>query len=124
LIAYTIGKHPIDAPCSIWWVITYSIIPAIDAINVTFVVLQDRSLLLMRQEQHIQMLIDTIMTMFSIKMIEELNEGDKKGVGDNEGASDYVNFEQWRINVDSIVTHIEDQRSFPRQCHKELDVVD
>jgi hypothetical protein len=53
------------------------------------------------------MLIGTIMTMFNIKMIEELNEGD------NEGAGDYVNFEQWRINVDSIVAHIEDQGSFP-----------
>jgi hypothetical protein len=54
------------------------------------------------------MLIDTIMTMFSIEMIEEL-----KG-GDNEGANNYVNFKQWRINVDSVVAHIEDQGSFPR----------
>ncbi len=64
------------------------------------------------------MLINTIMTMFSIEMIEELKEGDNKGAGD------YVNFEQWRINVDSIIAHIKDQRSFPRQCYKELDVID
>jgi hypothetical protein len=62
------------------------------------------------------MLIGTIMTMFSIEMIEEL-----KG-GNNERASNYVNFEQWCINVDSIVAHIEDQRSFPQQCYEELDV--
>ncbi|CAM6036431.1 unnamed protein product [Sphagnum compactum] len=68
------------------------------------------SLLLAQQEQHIQMLIDTIMTMFSIEMIKELNEGN------NEGAGDYVNFEQWRINVDSIIAHIEDQGSFPQKC--------
>jgi hypothetical protein len=61
------------------------------------------------------MLIGTIMTMLSIEMIKEL-----KG-GDNKGAGDYVNFEQWRINVDSIVAHLEDQGSFPRQCYKELD---
>jgi hypothetical protein len=48
------------------------------------------------------MMIGTIMTMFSIEMIEEL-----KG-GDNEGTNDYVNFEQWHINVNSIVAHIKD----------------
>ncbi len=61
------------------------------------------------------MLIDTIMTMFNIEMIEEL-EG-----GDNEGAGNYVNFEQWRINVDSTTAHIEHQGSFPQQCYEELD---
>jgi hypothetical protein len=54
------------------------------------------------------MLIGTIMTMFSIEMIEELKGGDNKGVGN------YVNFKQWCIYVDSIVAHIEDQGSFPR----------
>jgi hypothetical protein len=34
------------------------------------------------------------MTMFNIEMIEEF-----KG-GDNKRAGNYVNFEQWRINVD------------------------
>jgi len=37
LIAYTIEKSPADAPSSIWWVITYLIALAFDAINVTFV---------------------------------------------------------------------------------------
>jgi hypothetical protein len=96
-----IEKRLINAPSSIWWV-TYSIVPTIDALNVTFITLQDKSLLLTQQEQRIQMLIDNIMTMFNIKMIEEF-----KG-GNNKGANDYVNFEQWRINVDSIVAHIED----------------
>jgi hypothetical protein len=83
------------------------IAPAVDIVNVTFVVLQDKSLLLAQQKQHIQMLISTIMTMFSIEMIEEL-----KG-GDNKGASNYVNFKQWCMNVNSIVAHIEDQGLFP-----------
>jgi hypothetical protein len=64
------------------------------------------------------MLIDTIMTMFNIEMIVEL-----KG-GDNEGVGVYVNFEQWRINVNSIIAHIEDQGLFPWQCYEELDVGD
>ncbi len=64
------------------------------------------------------MLIGTIMTMFNIEMIEEL-----KG-GDNKGACDYANFEQWCINVDSIVAHIEDHGSFPWQCYEKLDVAD
>jgi hypothetical protein len=102
-----IEKHLANAPSSIWWVITYSITPAVDVVNVTFVVLQDTSLSFVQQEYHIQMLINAIMTMFSIEMI-----GERKG-GDNQGAGDYVNFEQWRINVDSIVAHIEDQESFP-----------
>ncbi len=55
--------------------------------------------------------------MFSIEMIEEF-----KG-GDNEGVGDYVNFEQWRINVDSIVAHIKDQGLFPQQCYKEVNIV-
>ncbi len=58
------------------------------------------------------------MTMFDIEMIEEL-----KG-GDNERAGNYGDFEQWRINVNSIVAHIKDQRSFPRQCYEELHTAD
>jgi hypothetical protein len=71
-------------------------------------VLQDRLFFLTQQKQHIQMLINTIMTMFNIEMIEELKGGDNKGMGN------YVNFKQWHINVDSIVAHIENQGSFPR----------
>jgi hypothetical protein len=48
------------------------------------------------------------MTMFNIEMIKEL-----KG-GDNEGVGNYINFKQWRINVDSIIAHIEEQGSFLR----------
>ncbi len=66
---------------------TYSIALAIDTINVTFVMLQDRSLLLEQKEQCIQMLIDTIMIMFNIEMIEEF-KGDN-----NKGMNNYVNFE-------------------------------
>jgi hypothetical protein len=117
LIANTIEKHLANAPSSIWWVITYSITSIVDAVNVTFVMLQDTSLLLVQQEHRIIMLISTIMTMFSIEMIEEF-----KG-GDNEGVGDYVNFEQWRINVDSIVAHIKDQGLFPQQCYKEVNIV-
>jgi len=40
----------------------------------------------------------------------------KAQVGDNEATSDYVNFKQWHINVDSIVAHIEDHGSFLQQC--------
>jgi len=61
------------------------------------------------------MLIGTIMTMFSIEIIEEI-----KG-GDNKGTSDYVNFEHWRIKVESIVAHIKDQGSFPQQCYEKLE---
>jgi hypothetical protein len=50
LITSMIEKRPVDAPSSIWWVITYSIAPTVNAVNVTFIMLQDRSLLLMQQK--------------------------------------------------------------------------
>jgi hypothetical protein len=40
--------------------------------QITFIVLQDKLLLLAQQKQHIHLLIGTIMTIFSIEMIEEL----------------------------------------------------
>jgi hypothetical protein len=65
------------------------------------------------------MLIGTIMKMFSIEMIKKLNKGDNKRTGE------YVNFKQWRINVDSIVAHIKDQgSSLQQQCYKKLDATD
>jgi hypothetical protein len=59
LIVNMIVKDPIDVASSILWVITYSIVLAVDAVNVSFVMLLDRllllykSLLFAQQEQHI-----------------------------------------------------------------------
>jgi hypothetical protein len=45
--------------------------PAINAINVTFVILQNWSLLIAQREQHIHTLIDSLVTMFCVKIIKE-----------------------------------------------------
>jgi hypothetical protein len=49
-----------------WWVIVYAIAPAIEEINKTFVMSQNRSLLIAQQESLIQMFIGTLVAMFGI----------------------------------------------------------
>jgi hypothetical protein len=43
--------------------------PTINAINVMFVILQNRSLLIAQQEQHIHMLIGSLVTMFCVEIV-------------------------------------------------------
>jgi hypothetical protein len=45
-VAYVETHHPEQMPTNAWWVITFVVLPAINAINVTFVILQNRSLLI------------------------------------------------------------------------------
>ena len=52
IIAHTEQKHPDKLPSDRWWVITYAIALAIDEINVTFALLQNRSLLLAQQAEY------------------------------------------------------------------------
>jgi hypothetical protein len=53
-------------PSDQWWVIAYAITPAIKEINKTFVMSQNRSLLIAQQESLIQTLIGTLIAMFGI----------------------------------------------------------
>jgi len=57
IMAYAEMHCPEQTPTSAWWVITFAVSLAINAINVTFVILQNRSLLITQQEQHIHTLI-------------------------------------------------------------------
>jgi hypothetical protein len=50
IVAYANMHHPEQTPTSAWWVITFAVSPAINAINVTFIILQNRLLLIMQQE--------------------------------------------------------------------------
>jgi hypothetical protein len=45
-VAYAETHRPEQTPTSAWWVITFAVSPAINAINVTFVILQNWSLLI------------------------------------------------------------------------------
>jgi len=75
IIAYTEQKHPDKLPSDRWWVITYAIAPAIDEINVTFTLLQNRSLLLAQQAEYIEALIAKLSDMFDLQ-VEDMDEGD------------------------------------------------
>jgi hypothetical protein len=66
-------------PTSVWWVITFAVSPAINAINVTFVILQNRSLLIAQQEQHIHTLIGSLVAMFCVEIVQE-NDNDAQYV--------------------------------------------
>jgi hypothetical protein len=45
-VAYAETHHPEQTPTSAWWVITFAVSPTINAINVTFIILQNQSLLI------------------------------------------------------------------------------
>ncbi|OQR89695.1 hypothetical protein ACHHYP_06112 [Achlya hypogyna] len=93
---------------------TYSIAPAIDAINYTFAILQSRSLLMAQQESHINALVGTLTAMLDVAIVDQ-GESD-----DEEDDVVYEKFETMRISVDSIVAHIHDQGSFAIECYNEL----
>ncbi|CAK9873019.1 unnamed protein product [Sphagnum jensenii] len=46
IVAYVDMHYPEKTPTSAWWVITFAVSSAINAINVTFIILQNRSLLI------------------------------------------------------------------------------
>ncbi|CAM6071463.1 unnamed protein product [Sphagnum tenellum] len=46
IVVYDETHRPEQTPTSAWWVITFAVSPAINAINVTFVILQNRLLLI------------------------------------------------------------------------------
>jgi hypothetical protein len=88
--------------------------PTIDLINITFVILQSWSLLITQQEEHINVLIGSLIAMFSIEIIEPNMEDD--AAGDVE----YVSVESMHVQVNAIVMHIQDQGSFASACYDHL----
>jgi hypothetical protein len=112
-VAYTETHYPEQTPTSTWWVITFAVSPAINTINVTFVILQNRSLLIAQQEQHIHTLIDLLVAMFCVQIAQENNDD-----------TQYVSVESMHILVDAIVEHIHDQGSFAIACYNDLDADD
>ncbi len=55
-------------PMDEWWVVTYSVSPAIDSINITFAFLQKKLLLLAQHDAHTQVLIGSFIAMFNIEI--------------------------------------------------------
>jgi hypothetical protein len=87
--------------------------PVINAINVTFVILQNRSLLIAQQEQHIHTLMGSLVAMFYVEIVQE-----------NDDDAQYVLVGSMRILVDAIVEHIHNQGSFAITCYNDLDADD
>ena len=76
---WTEQNHPDMLPTDEWWVITFLVSPAIDLINVTFIVLQSRSLLITQQEELINVLIGSLVAMFNIEIVEPNMDDDTAG---------------------------------------------
>ncbi len=109
IVAYAKTHRPEQTPTSAWWVITFAVSPAINAINVTFVILQNRSLLITQQEQHIHTLISSLVAMFCVEIVQE-----------NDDDAQYVSVGSMRILVDANVEHIRDQGSFMIACYNDI----
>jgi len=111
IVDFTTDHRPEQTPTRSWWVITFAVSPAIDAVNCTFVILQSRSMLIAQQEEHMHTLIATLTTMFGVEM--EDDEVDEEIQYESSGSL--------RIPVDVIVAHIKDQGSFAITCYNDLD---
>jgi hypothetical protein len=103
IIQYTEVERPENLPTDSWWIVTYAISPAIDKVNETFVLLQNRALLIAQQEAYNQSLLATIIQMFDI----QTNEGG----ADNGEEDGYMIVGSFRIARASLLLHIEDQGS-------------
>lgn len=113
LIAYTEEDRPELFPTDAWWIVTSAISPAIDAINVTFALLQNRSLLLAQLESHIMAVVATINTMFGLELIDRDDDENRD--------CDFVGFHTMCIRTDQLTIWIEDQGSMARGCLQRLD---
>ena len=121
IIAYTEEHRSGSPPTDAWWIITCAISPAIDKVNATFVVLQNRELLISQQEHHIQILLAAIIDMFGAEpnpTVPFIEEGDHADL--EQAANGYVVVDAFRLQRAFLVTHIEDQGSFPSQCFERL----
>ncbi len=117
LLEHTKDKRPNLMPSDQWWIITYAVVPEIDAINVTLAQLQARSLLIGQQKTLMHNLLGTIIATFEIEI------GDTNG-GEAHEDDAYMQQGMLRILAMAIVNHIENQGSFARECYERLETAD
>ncbi len=98
-----------------WWIITYAMALAIDAINVMLAQLQARSLLISQQETLVHNSLGTIIAMFEI----ECGDADSDKAREDDA---YVQQGSLRISTVAIVNHIENQGSFVRDYYERLEI--
>ena len=116
LIDHTTENKPEQVPTDAFWIITYAISPAIDKVNSTFVVLQNRALLLAQQEEFIKGLLAALVAMFHV---ENLIDG-VQAQGAQADPLAHVVIGEYRVPRAALVEHIEDQGFFPMQCFARL----
>jgi len=108
-------------PTDMWWVITFAVSPAVDVINVTFAQLQTKELLVAQQEEHIEVLIGSLTTMFAIETVDAYSQEEEEEDGDD---SPFVCLGDMRVHSNDIVSHIRDQGSFAGSCYDRLSMHD
>jgi len=114
-------------PTDAWWVITYAVSPAIDLVNDTFTVLQGKSLLIHQQEEHIQVLVGSLSTLFGVESIDPnavAEEEEDGGEEDEDEVSKFISHGGMRIHCGEIISHIRDQGSFAGSCLDRLTVAE
>ncbi len=116
LIEHTTEHRADRLPTDSFWVITYSISPAIDKVNSTFAALQNRALLVAQQEEFIEILLSRLVAMFSVESVVE-EEGAQ---ADPDAANVHVVVGAYRVPRAAVLIHIEDQGSFVLQCFGRL----
>ena len=110
------GAAAPPAATSQWWIITYAIAPAIDAINFIIVTLQDQSLLIHQQREHLVNLSSTLALMFDAKLMSEDDSFTDMDM------VDYFVAGLWWISKLSIIGLIKNQGSFARNSFEAMDV--
>jgi len=88
-----------------WWVITYTVAPVVDEINITFAKLQSRLLFVVQQVECVNVLISTLIAMFCIEVINPDQSND------DDGEIECMSIESMWIDVAGIENHIRDQGS-------------
>ncbi|CAI5741144.1 unnamed protein product [Hyaloperonospora brassicae] len=98
-----------------------SITPAINATNITFALLQNRSLLLAQQEAHIMVLVATIKTMFELKIIDQDDADAEKDDHSCDEAEKTVVLKQIVAYAETLVIDLQamraerDENNLPRE---------
>ncbi|KAH8941002.1 hypothetical protein BDL97_14G014500 [Sphagnum fallax] len=118
IIAHTLEKHSEKLSSDMWWVITYTVAPVVDEINITFAKQQSWSLLVAQQAKFVNALIGTLTAMFCIEVINP-DQSD-----DDDGEIEYMSIESMRIDIASIENHIHDQGSATGKFFDALNAAD
>lgn len=116
IVGYVTTNKPEYVPTPRWWIATYFIMPAVEKVNITFALLQNKGLLLPQQERYVQELVDGVQVLYGIEPYNEQLEEDDIDL------NEYVAFGQYKVLRETIVAFIKDQGSLAIQSWGKLSV--